>query len=41
MLFRSPADDLEYIGEGAPVDEQRNEQVAEDTLAALKAMLGN
>src|SRR5690606_9295632 len=27
-----PADDLEYIGEGAPVDEQRNEQVAEDTL---------
>ena len=36
-----PADDLEYIGEGAPVDEQRNEQVAEDTLAALKAMLGN
>ncbi|MEE4250711.1 MAG: DNA helicase Rep [Alcanivoracaceae bacterium] len=35
-----PADDIDFQGEGVQVDESKTEQVAEDTLAAIKAMLG-
>ncbi|MCC1497365.1 DNA helicase Rep [Alcanivorax sp. 1008] len=34
-----PADDIDFQGEGVQVDESKTEQVAEDTLAAIKAML--
>ncbi len=35
-----PADDIDFQGEGVQVDESKTDQVAEDTLAAIKAMLG-
>lgn len=41
FIDEMPQDDLEWIGEGAPQDDSKNEQVAEDTLAALKAMLSD
>ena len=34
-----PPDDLEYIGEGAPRDEERDNEMAEASLANLKALL--
>ena len=34
-----PADDIDFQGEGVQVDESKTDQVAEDTLAAIKAML--
>ncbi|AFT72454.1 UvrD/REP helicase subfamily [Alloalcanivorax dieselolei B5] len=34
-----PQDDLEYIGEGAPRNEERDSEVAEASLANLKALL--
>lgn len=40
FLEEIPQEDIEFIGEGVVVDETKNEQVAQDTLAALKAMLG-
>jgi len=39
FVAEMPQDDIEYIGEGAVIDESKDDQVAEDTLAALKAML--
>ncbi|MBQ0753091.1 MAG: UvrD-helicase domain-containing protein [Gammaproteobacteria bacterium] len=39
FVAEMPHDDIEYIGEGAVIDESKDDQVAEDTLAALKAML--
>ncbi len=41
FIDEMPQEDLEWIGEGAPQDDGKNEQVAEDTLAALKAMLSD
>ena len=40
FLEELPAEDLEWLGEGAPeVDQEKADQFAEDTLAALRAML--
>ena len=39
FIEEMPADDIEFQGEGVVVDEAKAEQVAEDSLAALRAML--
>ena len=42
FLSELPPEDLEWLGEGAPVvDEAQADKTAEDTLAALRAMLGS
>lgn len=41
FIEEMPQEDIDFQGEGVQVDEAKTEQVAEDTLAAIKAMLSS